>query len=61
MRLDGFQLAREVRIDDATSRAWSAQTPTTSMALTAGANACLPWPLEADALRATVRELLGFV
>jgi CheY-like chemotaxis protein len=61
-RLDGIQLVRELRRTDATSRAallLVGAHADDEYALNAGANACLPWPLDASRLRLTVRELLG--
>jgi CheY-like chemotaxis protein len=63
-RLDGLQLARELRRSNATSRSvylLVGASADDEYALAAGANACLPWPLEAATLRATLRELLGSV
>jgi len=63
-RVDGYQLARELRRVDATSRAvyvLIGADPHDDEAFLAGANACLPWPLDMAELRTTLAELLGLV
>ena len=61
-RIDGFQLARELRRADATARVvylLVGAYADDEFAFAAGANVCLPWPLDADGLRSTAAELLG--
>jgi CheY-like chemotaxis protein len=63
-RIDGFQLARELRRNHALSRVvylLVGASEDDEHGFTAGANACLPWPLEAADLRSTVGELLNLV
>ena len=61
-RLEGLQLARELRRSGATAGAvvlLVGARADDEFALGAGANACLPWPLEADVFRMMARELFG--
>jgi CheY-like chemotaxis protein len=59
---NGFQLAREMRRRDSLASAvyvLLGADQDNEHAFAAGANACLPWPLEAADLRSTVGDLLG--
>jgi CheY-like chemotaxis protein len=63
-RLEGLQLARELRRSAAMASAvvlLVGANADDEFALSAGVNACLPWPLEADAFRTMARELFGLV